>query len=63
MDKNPHTTDDEFGRGLFALISTGQCHFCGEAVKGGALFCSTECLHDWDEERKVSGIHCRTCWE
>jgi hypothetical protein len=34
------------------------CHFCGEWVKAGVLFCSRECASDWQyqqDRKKAQG--------
>jgi len=37
-----------------SLIAAGFCHYCGEAVANGMLFCDTqenECAKDWHHEQ------------
>lgn len=40
------------------LIAAGFCHYCGEQVQAGHLFCDKECAGDWEyeqERRKANG--------
>lgn len=33
-----------------SLLPCGACHYCGEPVRAGLLFCSPECRDDFDFE-------------
>ena len=34
------------------LDPCGACHFCGEDVNSGRLFCSRECSDDWEKAKR-----------
>lgn len=33
------------------LIAVGFCHYCGETVRPGHLFCDPDCRDDWQREQ------------
>jgi hypothetical protein len=33
------------------LSPCGNCHYCGEWVKAGVLFCNKDCTDDWHYEQ------------
>jgi hypothetical protein len=35
------------------LERCGSCHYCSEKVKGGKLFCGSECAADYEYEQKT----------
>jgi len=38
------------------LSPCGNCHYCGEGVRGGMLFCDDDCLADYRYEQKQKKI-------
>lgn len=41
-----------------SLIAVGFCHYCGDPVAPGRLFCDIYCARDWEYEqarRKANG--------
>lgn len=42
------------------LKPAGHCYYCDETVQRGALFCSPDCAHDYEEENRIRQIMGRT---
>lgn len=35
------------------LPAVGACHYCGEALSPGLLFCDKDCAASYEEERQI----------
>lgn len=40
-----------------ALRPCGACHYCGESVRTGMLFCGRECRDDFEREQMLRERH------
>jgi hypothetical protein len=47
----------EFRRRAYtSLKPVGACHYCGETLQDGALFCDVHCRGDWEHEQRLRRI-------